>query len=170
MRKHVIWSNIDINPDDWRDGYKEIAEENEWDEDTDDENNLWSYINETLEQYFGDEQMNLDKEVDGRILVIADLGLWHGRVSGYKILDRTVSSILSMGGCDYAEFYDDGYNIRATAHHHDGTNRYEYRIIREDRDIDRLLTAIYNGEQITRKKLNYYTRSLRPAVASVYGW
>lgn len=170
MRKHVIWSNIDINPDDWRDDYKEIAEENEWDEDTDDENNLWSYINETLEQYFGDEQMNLDKEVDGRILVIADLGLWHGRVSGYKILDCTVSSILSMGECDYAEFYDDGYNIRATAHHHDGTNRYEYRIIREDRDIDRLLTAIYNGEQITRKKLNYYTKSLRPAVASVYGW
>ena len=84
MRKHVIWSNIDINPDDWRDGYKEIAEENEWDEDTDDENNLWSYINETLEQYFGDEQMNLDKEVDGRILVIADLGLWHGRIYMYK--------------------------------------------------------------------------------------
>ena len=28
MKKRIIWSNMNINPDDWKEGYKEIAEEN----------------------------------------------------------------------------------------------------------------------------------------------
>ena len=169
MKKRIIWSNMNINPDDWKEGYKEIAEENGWEEDTDDENNLWNYIYEELDHYIDDERMNLDVTTDGRILVIADLGLWYGRRQGYRILDGNVKNILSAD-VDYVEWYSDGYNIKATATHHDGTNYYEYRVIREDRNIQNLLDAIYNGEEITRKKLNYYTRSLEPYVRRVYGW
>lgn len=169
MKKRIIWSNMNINPDDWKEGYKEIAEENGWEEDTDDENNLWNYIYEELDHYIDDERMNLDVTTDGRILVVADLGLWYGRRQGYRILDGNVKNILSAD-VDYVEWYSDGYNIKATAAHHDGTNYYEYRVIREDRNIQNLLDAIYNGEEITRKKLNYYTRSLEPYVRRVYGW
>lgn len=169
MKKRIIWSNMNINPDDWKEIYKEIAEENGWDEDTDDENNLWNYIYEELDHYIDDERMNLDVTTDGRILVVADLGLWYGRRQGYRILDRNVKNILSAD-VDYVEWYSDGYNIKATAAHHDGTNYYEYRVIREDRNIQNLLDAIDNGEEITRKKLNYYTRSLEPYVRRVYGW
>lgn len=169
MKKRIIWSSMNINPDDWREGYKEIAEENGWEEDTDDENNLWNYIYEELDHYIDDERMNLDVTTDGRILVVADLGLWYGRRQGYRILDGNVKNILSAD-VDYVEWYSDGYNIKATAAHHDGTNYYEYRVIREDRNIQNLLDAIYNGEEITRKKLNYYTRSLEPYVRRVYGW
>ena len=169
MKKRIIWSNMNINPDDWKEGYKEIAEENGWEEDTDDENNLWNYIYEELDRYIDDERMNLDVPTDGRILVVADLGLWYGRRQGYRILDGNVKNILSAD-VDYVEWYSDGYNIKATAAHHDGTNYYEYRVIREDRNIQNLLDAIYNGEEITRKKLNYYTRSLEPYVRRVYGW
>ena len=169
MKKRIIWSNMNINPDDWKEGYKEIAEENGWDEDTDDENNLCNYIYEELDHYIDDERMNLDVTTDGRILVVADLGLWYGRRQGYRILDGNVKNILSAD-VDYVEWYSDGYNIKATAAHHDGTNYYEYRVIREDRNIQNLLDAIYNGEEITRKKLNYYTRSLEPYVRRVYGW
>ena len=169
MKKRIIWSNVNINPDDWKEGYKEIAEENGWEEDTDDENNLWNYIYEELDHYIDDERMNLDVTTDGRILVVADLGLWYGRRQGYRILDGNVKNILSAD-VDYVEWYSDGYNIKATAAHHDGTNYYEYRVIREDRNIQNLLDAIYNGEEITRKKLNYYTRSLEPYVRRVYGW
>lgn len=169
MKKRIIWSNMNINPDDWKEIYKEIAEENGWDEDTDDENNLWNYIYEELDHYIDDERMNLDMTTDGRILVVADLGLWYGRRQGYRILDRNVKNILSAD-VDYVEWYSDGYNIKATAAHHDGTNYYEYRVIREDRNIQNLLDAIDNGEEITRKKLNYYTRSLEPYVRRVYGW
>ena len=33
-----------------------------------------------------------------------------------------------------------------------------------------MLDDIYNGKEITRKKLNYYTKSLYKDVANVYGW
>lgn len=169
MRKHTIWSNRNINPDDWKADYIETAEINEWDEDTEDEYNLWNFIYDSLSMYLEDERCNLNVSTEGRILVIADLGLWHGRVPGYKILGNKVSDILRFE-YDYAEFYDDGYNIKGVEVHHDGTNYYEYRVIREDRNIQNLLNAIYNGEKITRKKLNYYTKSLHPYVAKVYGW
>ena len=140
MSKRIIWSNRDDDDD-----------------------------QELLDMYLEDERANLNVNADGRIFIIADLGLWNGRKQGYKILGRKVSDILS-DDADYIEWYGDGHNIRATAAHHDGTNYYEYRVIREDRNIDKLLDAIYNGEEITRKKLNYYTKSLYSDVAKVYGW
>ena len=171
MDKHIIWSNLNLNTDDWRDGYKEWLEINDIDDrDPDDENDIYDWMVETNNDYLGDEQMNLDKVVDGRILVIADLGLWDGRKSGYKILGTNIKEIFDIGGFDYAEFFGDGKDIRAKEIHHDGTNYYLYRVIREDQDIDKLLDAIYNGEEISSQKLNYYTRSLYKDVADIYGW
>ena len=169
MKKRIIWSNMNIDSKDWKESYKETAEINEWNEDIEDENNLWNYIDETLNHYLDDERANLSRQLDGDILVIADLGLWNGRKQGYKIIPGNISNIL-YSDTDYIEWYSDGYNIKATAVHHDGTNFYEYRVIRENHNIDNLLDAIYNGEQITRKKLNYYTKSLAPYVHKVYGW
>jgi hypothetical protein len=121
-------------------------------------------------EYIFDERANLNKIVDGRILVIADLGLWNGRRGGYKIIEsRNIKDIL-YSDCDLVEWYGDGHNIKCTAVHHDGRNHYLYRVIREDRNIDNLLDAIYNGEEITSSKLNYYTKSLYKNVANVYGW
>jgi hypothetical protein len=171
MSKHIIWSNLNLDIDDWRDGYKEWLEINEIDDrDPDDEDDICNWMYETNAEYLMDEQLNLDKETDGRILVIADLGLWGGRKSGYKILGTNINKIFNIGGFDYAEFYGDGKDIRAKEIHHDGTNYYLYRVIREDRDIDNLLDAIYNDEEISSQKLNYYTKSLYKDVADVYGW
>ena len=173
MKKHIIWSNTDLDIKDWKDGYKEYLEINEMDDkDPDDEDAIYEWMVETNDMYLDDEHANLNKEIDGRILVIADLGLWNGRKQGYKLLGTNINTIFNINsrGFDYAEFYGDGYNIRATEHHHDGTNHYLYRVIREDRNIDNLLNAIYNGEEITNSKLNYYTKSLYKDVANVYGW
>ena len=170
MKKRIIWSDIDLNPEDWRKDYEEVARENEWDEDTSDPDNLWQYMIATHNTYLDDERYNLNKYLDGRILIIADLGLWNGRKQGYKIIDGNISNILYDNDADFIEWYADQYNIRATAHHHDGTNHYLYREIREDRNIQILLDDIYNGREISRSKLNYYTRSIRPYVAEIYGW
>lgn len=166
MKKLTIWSNRNINPADWEEAYNEVKELNGWDED---EYSLWDYIYETLDIYLDDEQRNLNISTNGRILVIGDLGLWDGRRQGYQILGKNVNSIFDSH-YDYTEWYSDGYNIKAIDVHHDGVNYYEFREIREDRNIQNLLDAIYNGEKITRKKLNYYTKSLHPYVAKVYGW
>jgi hypothetical protein len=172
--KRIIWSNTDLEiDDDWKAAYKEFLEINNMDVPLKiDDYDVEVYMCETNDMYLDDERMNLDKTLDGRILVIADLGLWDGRKQGYKILGKNLNNIFDINsrGFDYAEFYGDGYNIKAIEHHHDGTNYYEYRVIREDRDIDKLLNAIYNGEEVTRKKINYYTKSLYKDVAKIYGW
>lgn len=170
MKKRIIWSNKDIDFDQWKEDLIAFQRENDYEspEDVTDDD-VWSFIDESLSNSLGDECINLNIETEGRILVIADLGLWNGRKQGYRVIHSNVSSIFSTGE-DYNEWYSDGYNIKATVVHHDGTNFYEYRVIRENRNIDHLLDAIYNGEDITRKKLNYYTKSLHPYVAKVYGW
>ena len=130
---------------------------------------MWNFIYESLSNQLDDERINLNIPTNGRILIIADLGLWDGRKQGYLVLDKNVNAIFCKHN-DYTEWYSDGYNIRAIDGHHDGTNYYEFREIRENRNIQNLLDAIYNGEKITRKKLNYYTKSLHPYAAKVYGW
>jgi hypothetical protein len=161
--------NLDI--EDWRDGYKEWLEINEIDDrDPDDEDAIYEWMWETNGYYLDDERANLDKEVGGRILVIGNLGMWDGRKSGYKIIESGNISDILTSDCEYVEWYGDGYNIRSIECHHDGRNYCLYRVIREDRNIDNLLDAIYNGEEITSSKLNYYTKSLYKEVADVYGW
>lgn len=170
MKKHIIWSNMNLDIEDWRDGYKEYLEENGFDKRHDNDDDLYKWMMETNDEYLYDERMNLDKVVEGRILVIADLGLWNGRRSAYKIVESgNIKDILGFT-YDCAEFYGDGYNIRGTEVHHDGTNHYLYRVIREDRNIVNLLNDIWDGKEFTMKKLNYYTKSLYKDVAKVYGW
>ena len=170
MNKRIIWSNMDIDFDQWKEDYIAYRKENKYDDSEDvTDDDVWAFICESLDNYLDDERANLSVPADGRIIVIASLGLWNGRVPGYRILSRNANEIFRTGE-DYVEWYSDGHNIRATSTHHDGTNYYEYRVIREDRNIQNLLDVIYNGEEITRKKLNYYTRSLYPYVARVYGW
>lgn len=172
MKKLIIWSNRDINFDEWKEDLIAYQKENGY-EDPEDvtDDDVWSFIYESLDNQLGDERMNLNITINGRILVIADLGLWDGRKQAYQIRPRkNVNEILCCHEDYTTEWYSDGYNIKAVDVHHDGTNYYEFREIREDRNIQNLLDAIYNGEKITRKKLNYYTKSLHPYVAKVYGW
>lgn len=170
MKKNIIWSNLDLNIDDWREAYTDFLKANDFlKTDPNDEDAIYRWMYETMDLYLSDVRDDLDIPTDGRILIIADLGLWNGRQQGYKIINRNVKNILSTNG-DYAEWYSDGHNIKATIHHHDGTNYLTYREIREDRNIDNLLNAIYNGEEISRQKLNYYTKSLQPYLTQTYGW
>ena len=38
--RHIIWSNLSLDVDDWREAYKEFLEANELDADPNDENGL----------------------------------------------------------------------------------------------------------------------------------
>jgi hypothetical protein len=127
-------------------------------------------IYEDINMWFEDEESNLYKQLDGRILAIASMGLWNGRKSGYKILGNNLNEVLTSSiGCDEKEVYCDAYNVYAEGYHHDGRNYVEFREIREDRNIENLLDKIYSGQPVTRREINYYTKSLRPYVKAVYG-
>lgn len=119
-----------------------------------DDNNLW----------YDDVKDNLNVPLDGKILVIANLGRWNGKFNGYKILNNNLNSILSNLGCDEVHYYSDGKNIRAEGYHHDGTNYYLFREIKDNVNIDKLTDAIYNNKEISTGVLSYYTKSLAPYV------
>ena len=131
---------------------------------------VYDAIYEDIDMWFDDERLNLSKKLDGRILAIANMGLWNGRKAGYKILGHNLNEVLtSTIGCDEKEVYCDAYNVYAEGYHHDGRNYVEFREIREDRDINRLLDKIYNNEEVTRREINYYTKSLRPYIKEIFG-
>lgn len=167
MEKRIIWSNMDLDLDDWRDGYAEYCEYNGIEQGGDEEAYFW--MEETNAIYLDDERANLNTSTGGRVIVFADLGRWNGRAQEYRITSANLNSILDIY-CDMFRVYSDGRDIRADGVHHDGRNYYLFRAIRDGQDVEPLLEAIYNGERISRQKLNYYTRSLLPDVARVYGW
>jgi len=149
---------------------KEILLENDIPEEEITEEQVTQEIYDDIDFSFEDEESNLYKVLDGRILAIANMGLWNGRRAGYKVLGHNLNEVLtSTIGCDEKEVYCDAYNVCAIGYHHDGRNYVEFREIREDRDIDRLLNKIYNNEEVTRREINYYTKSLRPYIKEVYG-
>ena len=114
-------------------------------------------------RWLDDERSNLNKEVDGIIVVFGNLGLWNGRRQGYQILGSTIADILKSQ-CDDAEWYGDGYNIRGRMGHHDGTNYTLYRVAKDRDEAERLVDKIYNRE-IGEEGFRRRTRSLYPYVA-----
>ena len=158
--KKIIWTN-DIYLEDYEDYFREEGI-------TDKEEKMKKmYLSNELD--FEAEMVNLDVKLPGKILVIASLGLWNGRRSGYKIMGNNLNEILTASIGDLYEVYFDGYNIKAKDTHHDGTNYYEFRLIRNDRNIDILLEKIYDNN-FSRQDINNYTRSLAPYIKEVYGW
>ena len=127
-------------------------------------------IYEEIDMWFDDEQSNLFKILDGRILCIADMGLWNGRRTGCKILGNNLNEVLTCGiGCDEKEIYCDAYNVYAQGYHHDGRNHVEFREIREDRNIENLTDKIFSNQPISRREINYYTKSLKPYIKEIFG-
>ena len=167
-KNNIIWDNNDIVVDAefYSEEYGYILEDM-----TEQEKEDWMQERAVEDVYIAldDERTNLNITTEGRILCIADLGLWNGRRQGYKILNNNVNACLSVLE-DYNSVYTDGKDVRCDAIHHDGTNHYLFREIREDRDIDSLIDSIYRGEEISRQKLSYYTKSIRPYVQEVYGF
>lgn len=174
-QKYVIWSNLNLDIDDWKYAYAECAEINGWDYDPDDEYAVYEYMNETNGMYLDDERMNLDIEVSQPIIAIADLGLWNGRFSGYKELNsRNIKDCLNgYSSCEYHEWYVDKHgDLRCTAAHHDGRNYILYRMYRDDvtdDQVEEFLNKIYDGNA-TQEDIESVTCRLGDKVAEVYGW
>ena len=171
--RHIIWSNMNLEADDWRDSYKEYLEINGLDDDPNDENKLYEYMVEANDDYLSDERRNLDIQFSQPIIVIGDLGRWNGRVTGYKMIDSGNITDCLYSDTDYNEWYVDKYgDLRADAVHHDGTNHYLYRVFKDgvtDTQIENLQDKIYNGKA-TRADITRVTKRLGDDIAGVYGF
>ena len=164
--KHEVWSDMDLDLDDWRDDLQ--AEYPELDE-----NGLYAKMLELNSDYLDDERSNLKQSIGGSLLIIADLGLWNGRHQGYREkADADLSDCLDYR-YDSAEWHvDRNGEFCGSQAHHDGTNHYVYRKIKDSAtndDIDDLEAKLYNGTA-TQKDIDRVTEKLGDRVAKVYGW
>lgn len=171
--RRIVWSDQNLDIEDWRDGYKEYLEANELDLDPDDEQAIYEWMVETNEEYLTDERVNLNIQLSQPIIVIGDLGRWNGRVMGYKMIDSGNIKDCLYSDTDFTEWYVDRYgDLRADAAHHDGTNYYLYRVFKEgvtESQIERLQEKIYMGKA-TRADITRVTKRLGDEIGRVYGW
>lgn len=164
--KHVIWSNYDLNYDDWK-----VDLEEQYPGLSEDERISLMY--EINGDYLDDERRNLNIQLDRPILVTGDLGLWNGRRSGYKEIESGNIRDCLYADTDYNTWYVDQLgDLRCDAIHHDGTNHYLYRAYKDgisDSQIDLLKEKLHDGTA-TRADITRATRRLGDDIARVYGF
>lgn len=166
VKKFEIW-NSRIHMDDWKDFIEE--ERLECPGKYDDDNEMYDHIIDINGYYLEDERMNLNIQLSNPIIVIANLGLWNGRHTAYKIINSGNIKDILYSEMEDAHWYCDGYNICCDAYHHDGVNHYIYREIQNPENIQKFLDMIYYGKDF-KSVLNYYTRSIASDVVKAYGF
>jgi len=162
-KKHTIWSNMNLDIKDWQDMFEE--------EGITDKSEQYERMCNVNSDYLEDERINLSP-IKGKILAIADLGLWNGRKTGYKIYNSIKDIFYSE--CDYCEWYVNPTGLHFTGHHHDGTNYYEYRLVRDNTDIDNLENwlndIVFNNKELSQRTLQRYTVNLWKPIKNIYGY
>lgn len=164
--KHIIWSDMSLDYEDWRSDleaeYPDLSEPERV-----------ALMYEINAEYLEDERSNLNVQLSTPILVCADLGLWDGRKIGYRMIGSGNLKDCLSNSCDYNEwFVDKRGDFCCTAVHHDGTNHYLYRAVKEnasEAQVERLQEKLYNGTA-TRADITRVTRRLGDEIASVYGF
>lgn len=164
--KHIIWSNYDLDYEDWKDdleeNYPELSEQERI-----------TLMYEINGDYLEDERTNLNVQLSAPILVIGDLGLWYGRRMGYKEIASGKICDCLYSDTDYSTWYVDRLgDLRCDAIHHDGTNHYLYRTYKPgvvQSQIDNLKEKLYYGTA-TRADITRITRRLGDEIAKVYGF
>ena len=164
--KRVIWSNYDLNFEDWKDDAAEYYPDLSDDK-------LMEMMYEDNSNNLDDERANLNIQLSRPILVIADLGRWNGRFMGYKEIDSGNIRDCLYSDTDYSTWYvDKNGDMRCDAIHHDGTNHYLYRTYKDgvsDTQIENLKDKINEGKA-TRADITRITKRLGDEIGKVYGW
>ncbi len=164
--KHTIWSNIDLNLDDWI----ECLSENYPDVD---EYRLTEIMYEVNDENLMDERFNLNIECGSDIIVFGDIGTWQGRADGYKIIESGNIADCLYSDCDLTEWYVDREGeFRSRQIHHDGTNHLYYRKFKNDLSYDDredFLDKLSDGKA-TKEDIDHVTEKLGMRIAEVYGW
>lgn len=164
--KRIIWSNVDLNLEDWivdlKADYPGLTEDE-----------YYAMMVNINSQYLNDERENLNIQCGSDIIAIADLGRWNGRFSGYEVITSGRISDCLSSPYDYAEWYVDREGeFRSRQIHHDATNYLYYRRFRDDVSEDErrnLLASIYD-EKATQVQIDRVTEKLGETIGKVYGW
>lgn len=97
----VIWSNKYLDRDNYRDAFEE-----DYSSLTDDEK--YQLMCDLNNDYLDDERRNLDIQVGTPIIVIADVGRWDGRHTGYREISSGCIKDCLESQLDGVTWYVDG--------------------------------------------------------------
>jgi hypothetical protein len=92
------------------------------------EDMLQEIINDNFNISIDDARTSLNMLDYDKIYVIADLGLWNGRRSGYKIIN---TDEILYTDCDFFTWYVKDGDLKFDGVHHDGNNFYTYYGIKD---------------------------------------
>lgn len=154
MKEYKIWDAHDAFNEDF------------WEEEDGSPMSLESAI-ERNDEYLNCEKSNLRHLIyEGGIICFGSIGLWNGRRDGYRIIHsgKVSDCLTSQMNCEsYLKFYvtEDG-EFEGEESHHDGTNSYTFRAIKEDVDLDEVDWFDVDIDEISTK-IGY-------DIAKVYGW
>lgn len=173
MKNEILFTILNDNPSDVYDdmensgAFDEIMEGNDTEDELTEDQKM-DIVYDEISMDYEAERENLSCFLDGKIMCIADLGLWNGRRSGYKYLTENLNSIFDVDE-DYNEWYiDDLGDIRCKAVHHDGTNYYLFRAVKPYMNTEILEDKLYEGTA-TRRDITKYTERLGDYIGKIYG-
>ena len=170
MKNKRIWTNQNLNLDDWK---AELLETYPFLSD----GALMQKMYELNNDYLEDERYNLDVELENhKIIAVANLGLWDGKKAGYKEVGDNIADCL-YSDLDYLEWYVDSEgDLRLEGSHHDGNNSVLYRAVSEDK-YDEVIAELNNlifEKNCDYDELEKYFKdnsdSLGPYINKAYGW
>lgn len=148
--------------------YENMRFEMDFDEDYSEED-MDDFLYREMNYQHDDLLVNMNVRTEGEIIVFADLGLWDGRRTGYKLGGHNIADQFYSDN-DYSKWYIDRYDLKYTGVHHDGRNYYKYREIKPDLSevqYENLMAKLDEG--LSSQDMTRYTRSLRPYFKEVYG-
>lgn len=134
---------------------------------------LWQKYVEHNHDALDDERVMLDIQYNEPLIIIADLGLWNGRRSGYKeITSGNLKDCLYTSDSEYCKWYVDEHgDFRGDEAHHDGVNHYLYRAFKPnitEEQMEDFKDKIYRND-FTQKDIDRYTRSVGNDILKAHG-
>lgn len=154
MKEYKIWDAYDA------------FEEDIWEEEDGSPMSLEDAIERNDEYLICEKSILRNLIYEGGIICFGSIGLWNGQRDGYKIIrsGKVSDCLTSQMNCEsYLKFYvtEDG-EFEGKESHHDGTNSYTFRAIKEDVDLDEVDWFDVDIDEITNK--------IGCDIAKVYGW
>ena len=182
MKQHTIWKDTSMwtvkNIDEAKASARAELIDNGFENPTDEQ--ISEYIEQDNEfEYQATYNKFKQVQTNGKIVLVADNATWRGRRVGLKYLGHNLGNILQSFFNGYPAFTYDRFNIRGEECHHDQRfcsdsrpNQYLFRELKEeysDMDDYRLCELLVQDNEINKRNLAKYTKSLRPYLKEVWG-
>ena len=111
---------------------KNLKADSEYDEMS--ETELYNYAYDLASEYEREEWeemlSELDRNLQTKWIVSANVGTWQGKREGYRIFEDTKDMMRTLSEhCDYIKVWKENNNLFVKASHHDGTNNYQCKVL-----------------------------------------